>query len=269
MSMITTCARGPSLLAVLCLGMMCALASLRSAQAGDAPDQPLMKKDKSGNPDARFLARHEQYLATARKGGYELVLLGDFLIDDFRGHNKNGVGAIFTRAFGAYRPINLGQGGDFTQHVLWRIQNGELEGYAPKVMMLMIGGTNGSNGDDPQQILAGVKAIITTAQEKAPGLKVLLLPVLPWDAKPGNRRLRQQAVNALLPQLDDGGKTVLYVDISKKFVDENDLIPKEIMPDGAHLSDLGYQLWADAVAEPLARLMGVDPASTPATAIQP
>ncbi len=240
-----------------------------AVQAGEAPDQARQKVDRAGNPDARFLARHAEYLATASRGGYRLVLLGDFLTDDFRGHNKNTVGAIFAKAFGAYQPINLGQGGDYTQHVLWRIEQGELDGYAPKVMMLMIGGTNGSNGDAPEQILAGVKAIITTARTRVPGLKILLLPVLPWDANPGNRRARHQAINALLPQLNDGGKTVLYVDISGRFIDAEDRIPKDLMPDGAHLSDLGYQLWADAVAEPLARLMQASEAevtlSTPVT----
>jgi lysophospholipase L1-like esterase len=233
-------------------------------QAGESPDQPQLKLDKAGNPDARFIARHEQFLATARTGGYGLVLLGDFLTDDFRGHAKNQVGAIFETAFGKYHPINLGQGGDHTQHVLWRVQHGELDGCMPKVMMLMIGGTNGSNGDAPTQILAGIKGIIASAQQKVPGLKVLLLPVLPWDSKPGDRRTRHQAVNALLPQLDDGGKTVLFVDISARFVDADNQIPKEIMPDGAHLSDQGYQLWADAVAAPLARLM--DTAAADATA---
>lgn len=224
--------------------------------AGEAPDQPQVKRDKAGAPDARFLARHEQFLASARTGGHDLVLLGDFLTDDFRGHAKNQVGAIFAAAFAQYRPLNLGQGGDYTQHVLWRVQNGELAGYTPTVMMLMIGGTNGSNGDLPDQILAGIRAIIASARQQVPGLKVLLLSVLPWDAKPGERRTRHQAVNGFLPQLDDGGKTVLYVDISGRFLDADQQIPKDLMPDGAHLSEQGYQVWADAVADPLARLMG-------------
>lgn len=234
--------------------LLCACAG----HGGDAPDQPLLKLDKAGNPDARFLKRHEEYLAAAKLGGYGLVVLGDFLSDDFRGHSKNQVGAIFAKAFGAYRPINLAQGGDHTQHVLWRLRNGELDGYAPKAMMLMIGGTNGSNGDPPERILAGVKAIIACAREKVPGLKVLLLPVLPWGG-PGDRRDRHQAVNALLPQLDDGGETVLFVDIADRFVAADGTIPTELMPDGAHLSERGYQLWADAVAEPLARLMRAPP----------
>jgi lysophospholipase L1-like esterase len=240
--------------ASLVLLLLCGL--LVPLRAGEAPDQPQVKLDKAGAPDARFLARHEQFLAGARTGGHDLVLLGDFLTDDFRGHAKNQVGAIFTAAFAQYRPLNLGQGGDHTQHVLWRVQNGELAGYAPRVMMLMIGGTNGSNGDPPDRILAGVSAIIASARQQVPGLKVLLLPVLPWDAKPGARRTRHQAVNALLPQLDDGGKTVLYVDISGRFLAADQQIPEDLMPDGAHLSELGYQVWADAVVGPLARLMG-------------
>ena len=235
---------------LLLLLLLCATAD----HASDPPDQPLLKLDKAGNSDARFVKRHEEYLAAAKLGGYQLVVMGDYLSDDFRGHNKNLIGAIFAKAFGAYNPINLAQGGDYTQHVLWRLNNGELGGYVPKVMMLMIGGTNGSNGDPPDRILAGVKAIIVCAREKVPGLRVLLLPVLPWGG-PGERRDRHQSVNALLPQLDDGGKTVLFVDIAHHFLAADGTIPPDIMPDGAHLSERGYQLWADAVAEPLARLM--------------
>jgi lysophospholipase L1-like esterase len=226
------------------------------APVQEAADQATPKKDRAGEPDDRFLKRHQAFLAARDPAGHDLVLVGDYLTDDFRGHARNGVGAIFARAFSAHRPLNLGQGGDHTQHVLWRLQNGELDGYTPKVMMLMIGGTNGSNNEPAERILAGVKAIIATAQAKVPGLKVLLLSVLPWDAKPGSRRQRHIAVNALLPTLDDGGRSVLYVDLAPLYLDAEGNIPADLMPDGVHLSDKGYALWADAMAVPLRRLFG-------------
>jgi lysophospholipase L1-like esterase len=236
------------------LALFLSVGILSMLPAADAPDQPTAKLDRSGAPDQRFMKRHQEFVATAMKGGYDLVLVGDYLTDDFRGNAKNGVAAIFQGSFSSYHPINLGQGGDYTQHVLWRLQNGELDGYTPTVMMLMIGGTNGSNGEPPERILAGVQAIIACARAKVPGLKVLLLPVLPWDRHPGDHRSRHQAVNALLPQLDDGGKSVLFVDIAGAFLAADGTIPEDLMPDAAHLSDKGYQLWADSVAAALARL---------------
>ena len=228
---------------------------VRGAPTFDPPEQPVFKRDKAGHPDTRFMTRHQGYVAIAAKGGVDLLLMGDFLTDDFRGNNKNGVPAIYERAFGRYRPANFGQGGDYTQHVLWRLQNGELDGITPRVMMLMIGGTNGSNGEPGERIAEGVKAIIACVRQKSPGTKILLLSVLPWDANPGSRRDRHVAVNQHLPALDDGGKTVKYVDISRKFLAPDGTIPKDLMPDGAHLSDKGYQMWADAVEAPLRALM--------------
>ena len=224
--------------------------------AAEPADVPVFKKDKAGIADDRFMKRHETYVAEARKGGVGLLLMGDFLTDDWRGNNKNGVKAIYDKAFGHYRPANFGQGGDYTQHVLWRLQNGELEGITPKVMMLMIGGTNGSNGEPAEAIFAGVKAIVDFVRQKSPGTKILLLSVIPWGETPGSRRDRHGAVNALLPRLDDGGKSVKHLDITARFLAPDGTIPKDLMPDAAHLSDKGYQLWADAVAEPLAALMG-------------
>lgn len=225
--------------------------------AAEPADVPVFKKDKAGNRDDRFTKRHESYVAEARKGDVGLLLMGDFLTDDWRGNNKNGVKAIYDKAFGPYRPVNFGQGGDYTQHVLWRLQNGELEGITPKVMMLMIGGTNGSNGEPAETIFAGVKAIVDFVRQKSPSTKILLLSVIPWGETLGSRRDRHGAVNTLLPRLDDGGKSVKYADITRWFLTPDGMIPKDIMPDAAHLSDKGYQLWADAVAEPLAALMSI------------
>jgi lysophospholipase L1-like esterase len=226
-----------------------------AAAAAEPPDVPAFKKNKDGTADQRFIARHESFVAEAKKGNVDLLLVGDFLTDDWRGNNKNKVKAIYDTAFGAYRPANFGQGGDYTQHVLWRLQNGELEGIKPKVVMLMIGGTNGSNGDDPAQVAAAVRAIIDTIRQRVPDARVLLLGVPPWVEKAGKLRTRHTAVNPLLAKLDDGGKTVRYVDIGPRLIGPDGTVSKELMPDGVHLSEKGYQIWADAVAEPLKELM--------------
>ncbi len=236
------------------IGLMLAALVLGGAATFDPPDVAACKKNKDGTPDERFVKRHESFVAEAKKGGVDLLLMGDFLTDDFRGNAKNGVKAIFDKAFGPYHPANFGQGGDYVQHVLWRLQNGELEGIKPKVMMLMIGGTNGSNGDPPDKIAAGIAAIIATVKDKSPTTKILLLPVLPRAEKTGSLRARHTSVNALLPKLDDG-KTVKFVDIVPKFVDADGTISKEVMPDFVHLSDKGYQIWADAVEAPLKEMM--------------
>lgn len=231
------------------------LSSIAIVSAAEAPDVAVCKTNKDGTPDAKFIKRHESYVAEAKKGNVDLLLMGDFLTDDWRGTPKNGVKAIFDKAFGNYRPANFGQGGDHTQHVLWRLQNGELEGITPKVMMLMIGGTNGSNGDAPEKIAAGIAAIIQTTRQKSPTTKILLLSVLPRAEKSGGLRNRHTSVNGLLSKLDDNGKTVKYLDISDRFVQPDGTISKEVMPDFVHLSERGYQIWAGAVEAALKEMM--------------
>jgi hypothetical protein len=219
--------------------------------AGEEPDAPVPMKDPNGSTSARFLKQHEAFVARAKQGGVDLLLVGDFLISDFNGNNKNGVGAIYKKAFGAYNPAIFAYGGESVQHAHWRLMNGELNGIAPKVIMLMTGLKNGDHNDPPEKIYAGIEALIKSVRTKLPQTNFLVLSVLPF-----NGRAKCVAVNKLLPKLDDGGKSVLYVDLYSKIVQADGGAPKELMPDGAHLSDKGFQVWADAVELPLRELMG-------------
>jgi lysophospholipase L1-like esterase len=220
-----------------------------SVHAGQAPDEPATKKGKDGADDANFIKRHEGFVAEAKKGECGFLLMGDSITDGWRGHKP-----VYDSAFSAYKPLNFGIGGDRTQHVLWRMQNGELEGISPKVMMLMIG-TNNSGGDSAEKIAAGVTAIVNYTKQKSPKTKILLLAVFPRGEKPAPIRDKLKQVNDTIAKLDDGGKTVKYLDIGAKFLQPDGTISKDIMPDFLHLSDPGYKVWADAVKDTLAELM--------------
>jgi len=229
------------------VALLCALLSLSLFAAQEA-DVPAPKMGKDG-PDAGFVKRHEGFNEIAKKGGVDLLLQGDSITDGWRGKK-----AIYEKAFGEYKPANFGIGGDRTQHVLWRMQNGELEGITPKVMMLMIG-TNNSGSDSVEKIAAGVTAIVNYTKQKSPHTKVLLLAIFPRGEKPAPIREKLKQINAIIAKLDDGGKTVKYLDIGDKFLQPDGTLTKEIMPDFLHLSDKGYQIWADAVAETLKGMM--------------
>ena len=215
-------------------------------------DVPAVKIDaKTGKPNERFMQMHEEFLARAKQGDVGLLFLGDSITQGWRRHEK-----LFNERFGKYKPANFGIGGDRTQHVLWRINNGELENIKPKVIVLMIG-TNNSAADPADKIAAGVEKIVQTAKEKT-GAKVLLLAVFPRGETPekaADRRATIKAVNGRIQKLDDGGKTVRYLDLSDKFMNADGTISKEIMPDYLHLSDKGYQIWADALEQPLKEMM--------------
>ena len=219
-----------------------------------APDVPAQKFGPDGKVNAGFIASHERFVKTAQEGKAQLVFLGDSITAGWGGKKD-----IWEKAFGKYQPANFGIGGDRTQHVLWRIQNGELDGIKPKACVVMIG-TNNSGSDPAEGIAKGVTAIVETIRAKQPQAKIFLLavfprgekPSTPEKANPGRDKLKQ--VNEIIAKLDDG-KNVHFLDIGAKFLQPDGSISKDIMPDFLHLSAAGYQIWADAISPKLAELM--------------
>jgi len=219
------------------------------------PQKAWVAAQKFG-PDGKvhpgFLSSHETFLAQAKEGKARLVFLGDSITAGWARQP-----AIWENAFGAYDPVNFGIGGDRTQHVLWRIENGELEGIRAKAVVLMIG-TNNANADSAEDIARGVAAIVETIRAKQPQAKILLLAVFPRGDKPtgklGAAHEKLKQVNATIAKLDDG-KTVHYLDIGAKFPVVDGALSAEAMPDFLHLSESGYRIWADAIAGKLAELM--------------
>jgi lysophospholipase L1-like esterase len=201
-----------------------------------------------------WLKRHEGFAAEARKGGIDLLFLGDSITDAWRNAGKK----LFEERFLPMKAANFGISGDRTQHVLWRVQNGEFDGITPKVVMLMIGTNNigQNNAEPPESAAAGVRAIVKEIQTRSPKTKILLLAVFPRAEKPDDpKRKAVEAVNADIAKLDDGGKTVQFLDLRAKFAQPDGTLTKEIMPDFLHLSAKGYEIWADAVMEPIRKLM--------------
>jgi lysophospholipase L1-like esterase len=208
--------------------------------------QPMQRL--SLQPDPRWLKRHEDFCALAKKGDIDVLFLGDSITDAWRAKAQQ---AIWKEHFAPLKAANFGISGDRTQHVLWRIQNGELEGIQPKAIVLMIG-TNNSNGRDnsAEEIAEGITAIVQEIQKRTPSTKILLLGVFPRGEKPNPQREKLQQVNEIIAKLNDGEK-VKYLDIGKAFLEEDGTIRKEIMPDYLHLSPEGYKRWAEAIKEPL------------------
>jgi lysophospholipase L1-like esterase len=216
------------------------------------PDVPAVKYDpKTGEPNKGFLAAHDKYVATAKEGKAQLLFLGDSITAGWASKGK----AVWDKSFTQWQPANFGIGGDRTQHVLWRIENGELDGIKPKAAVVMIG-TNNVGGDTAEGIASGVKKIIDTIRAKTPDTKILLLAVFPRGEKaspnPGREKLAK--VNEIISKLADN-QHVFYLDIGAKFLQPDGSISKDIMPDFLHPSEAGYQIWADAITPKLTDLM--------------
>ena len=199
--------------------------------------------------------RHEAFVEIAKKGDIDCLLMGDSITDWWR---NRGV-AEYEKNFGALKCANFGIAGDRTQGVLWRMGNGELDGYTPKLMMLMIGTNNlggRTPGNTPEQIAEGITAIVTKFRTKFPEAKVLLLGIFPRGAADTSRfRAPIKEINRIIAKLDDG-KFVRYMDIGDKFLQPDGSISAEVMPDGLHPSAKGYEIWAAAVMPTFLELLG-------------
>ena len=107
-----------------------------------AQEVPLHDAIKPVPRDANWMKRHESFNARAKQGDVDLVFLGDSITQGWEGAGKE----AWKEHYGDRKAANMGIGGDRTQHVLWRLDNGNIEGIKPKLVVLMIG-TNNSNGD--------------------------------------------------------------------------------------------------------------------------
>jgi lysophospholipase L1-like esterase len=240
---------------LLAVGVATALWASGGSMAGEKKNPaatPSPRTGKGGNPDAGWMKRHDGFVAIAKKGEVELLFLGDSITDAWRGKAAK---ATWDKHFAPLKAANFGIGGDRTEHVLWRISNGELEGIKPKVAVLMIG-TNNTGGNSAEQIAEGIKAIVAKLGEMSPHTKVLLLGVFPRGAKAGTPvREKIATINKEIAKLDDG-KRVKYLDIGAKFTKEDGVLTKDIMPDFLHLSAQGYEIWGEAIAPTVREMIG-------------
>ena len=207
--------------------------------------------------DANWVRRHEGFVTEAKKGGIDLLFMGDSITDGWRGRGSN----VWKQFYAPRRAANFGIGGDRTEHVLWRMDNGELDGIKPKVVVLMIGTNNtGKEKDDRlhntiPQIIEGVTAVVNDIRTKLPDSKILLLAIFPRGKTDDFQRGEVAVINTALAKLDDG-KTVKFLDIGPKFLEADGTLPRSIMPDLLHPNQKGYQIWADAMEPTLKQMMG-------------
>jgi lysophospholipase L1-like esterase len=231
----------PSLSVLLLLS---SLGQAPEAPKGEKPWEPARRvAEYPWMPTANWNARHDKFLRRAGEGSVEILFLGDSITEGW-GNN-----AIWRERYTPQRAANFGIGGDTTQNVLWRVTHGEVDGLAPKVVVLMIGTNNfGLHDDGPEDVARGVAAIVHELTRRLPDSKILLLGMFPRDEQPGtDHRKRIEEANKRIACLDDGS-TVRYLDLGPKLTREDGTIDPAIMPDYLHLSEAGYKIWADEMA---------------------
>lgn len=204
--------------------------------------------------DGAWRERHDKINAdvAAHRGDCELILIGDSITQGWEGAGKD----VWKDRMAPRHAVNLGISGDRTEHVLWRFENGNLEGITPKVAVVMIGTNNFGHGtSSPEQVLEGVRAVVTRLRERLPATKVLLLGIFPRGDRFNEMRGNVLQVNQALARLQDG-EQVFFADIGHVFLEDDGSISKDVMPDALHLSGEGYRRWADAIEPLLVKLLG-------------
>jgi lysophospholipase L1-like esterase len=162
---------------------------------------------------------------------------------------------VWQEFYGNRKVINMGVGGDRTQHVLWRFEHGQLDGVKAKVAVVLIG-TNNSNHDDNSEadILAGVTAIVEQIRQRQPDTKILLLGIFPRGKTFSAQRGKILQVNQALSRLDDG-KNIFNVDFGAQLIENDGSISPSMMRDALHPGEAGYRIWANAIEPKLKELL--------------
>lgn len=197
------------------------------------------------------IERHAQFLARAKEGDIDVLFVGDSLTDRWPR-----VGEWSWLKLAPFKPANFGVEGDCTEHLLWRLEHGELDAISPKVVVVLIGSNNVFYFADekPEWTASGIEKIIAEIRKRSPASKVLLLGIFPRDEKESRIRRAITEVNRLIQHCDDGAH-IRFANLGAQFLDANEEIPSDIMPDKVHLSAQGYALWYRSLESILKQLL--------------
>jgi lysophospholipase L1-like esterase len=226
-------------------------------------DQPIPRTD-----DNSQLA-HKQLLEKARKGGIDVYFLGDSITRRWGSSDAqyNDFLAHWNKSFFGWNAANFGWGGDTIQNILWRIENGELDGVNPRIIVILAGANNvgrtpAIDGEEGRikDISTGIKALVNLTRLKAPQATIILMGLTPRND--GGTAI-MNTINRINENLSGlaNGKQIRYLNINDKLADKDGKLFEGMTVDRLHLSAAGYQVWADALKPIFTELLG-PPAKT-------
>ena len=229
-------------------------ASARGGPAA-AADRPVPRSD------ANSKLAHQQMVENLKKGRIDVYFAGDSITRRWRATDYPQFLANWNENFFGWNAANFGWGGDATQNILWRLQNGEFEGVQPKVVVLLAGannvGTTPASDARVADIGKGIKALIDALREKAPKATIIVMGITPRNdgAEPTSVMASINKINENIARSADG-KTIRYLNINDKLADKEGKFYEGMSGDGLHLSLKGYQVWADALKPQFMELLG-------------
>jgi lysophospholipase L1-like esterase len=220
-----------------------AAATFAAETAPSAPPASTVPSDQNYAPRLNYQTYFNDYLALKKGRQFDLIFIGDSITEQWRW----GAGWPVWKKHFEDRALDFGLGSDRTQHTLWRLQNIDVRSFAPKVACILIGTNN--TPDTPEDIAAGVKAVVETTKSTFPGIKVVVVSILP-NARANDK---MAAANQLIRPLADG-RTVHYLDLAAKFTPQGESW-KGLSRDRLHLTAEGYEMWAAELETLLPQLL--------------
>jgi lysophospholipase L1-like esterase len=218
-------------------------------------DQPVPRTDRNSQ------IAHAQLLDKAKQGRIDVYFEGDSITRRWGATDYPELLANWNQNFFGWNAANFAWGADTTQNILWRLNDGELDGVNPKVIVLLAGTNNVGNRVFPgreeariEDITKGIKAVIELMQAKAPEATIILTAIFPRNdniaVMPTINKINQN-----LSKLADG-VTIRYLNINGKLADSDGRLFEGMTVDKLHPSLKAYQIWADALKPIFRELLG-------------
>ena len=207
-----------------------------------APKLDWVERVKNTNERARNAAKD-----------IELVFDGDSITDSFSSSERGR--DIWNARYAKYHAFNFAISGDRTEHVLWRLSQGQIDNLHPKLIVLLIG-TNNLGRNTSDEIAEGIKAIIEEYRKCCPDAVILLQAIFPRGQRPNEpNRTKIKDINHTIAKLDDG-RHIIFIDFGNKFLGQDGTLSPDTMPDFLHPNRKGYEIWANAIQPLIDRYVG-------------
>lgn len=227
------------------------------------PSNPAVKPvPKIEDDPYDWYGRHDHIVRDARKMAHTYVLIGDSITHYWSGwpvknHQEagpiggddQGLNPAFVETFGG-KAVGMGFGYDRTQNMIWRVQNGELDGLKPKYVIVMAGTNNQTTSKNfpvastADELFGGIQALVVAIKKKVPKATIVVMGILPRTDVPD---AKAQAVNAKLATAFKGKKGLLFIDMWDDFANRRFRQPQSLYSDRVHLNAEGYRVWAEAL----------------------
>jgi lysophospholipase L1-like esterase len=242
-----------TLITILVVGL-----SFLGVAHGDVPYEAAPRSDENSR------IAHQQLLEKKTRGKIDVYFLGDSITRRWGATDERYRPLLenWRKNFHGWNAANFGWGGDGTQHMLWRLENGELDGVNPKIIVLMAGTNNvgksspaGDNDPRIDDITHGIQELVKLCRTKAPAATIVLTGITPRNDNIAVMPIITR-INANLARLADG-RSIRYIDINGQLADKNGKLHAGMTdPDQLHLALPAYQIWADALKPIFTEILG-------------